>query len=119
MRVRASIALAVALAATSCGAGPRSEVVTNNGGVLDCPSDTIEYFHFDRSFEASGAPTSAAAIESLTPDLGLPPGTPTAEIEEPSATVFVYTDSEGSRLGRVFVSKPETGWFIERIERCG
>ena len=52
MKARGIVALVVMLAASSCGTGPRSEVVTNNGGVLDCPSDTVEYAHFDHSFEA-------------------------------------------------------------------
>jgi len=119
MKARGSAAVVVVLAASSCGMGSRSEVVTNNSGVLDCPSDTIEYADFDRSFEAPGSATPSGAFESLSPDLGLPPGTPAVEVKGPTSAVCLFTDSEGNRRGRVFVSKPETGWFIERTERCG
>ena len=62
MSIRMRTTMAVALIATSsCGVGARSEVVTSNGGILDCPSGTIEYAHFDRSFEAPGSPTPGGA----------------------------------------------------------
>lgn len=118
MRGRRVVAAVIVLTAFSACGDARSEVVTNNGGVLDCPSLAIEYAHFDRSPEAPGSSTPTRAAALLTPDLGLPPGTPTMESEGPASVVFIYTDGEGNRLGRVFVSNHDTGWFVDEVERC-
>ena len=103
--------------ANACGS-TRTEVQTNNGGILDCPSETIEYAVFDRSLEAPGSQLPSDALAILSWDLGTPPGDPQVESEIDDEVVFVYTDAEGNRVGRAVVIRPEAGWFIQETERC-
>lgn len=107
------------LAAGACGSGGRTEVSTNNGGVLDCTSKTVDYAHFDYGPDAAGSATPAGSIAALTPDVGLPPGTPRVETEGSDAAVFVYTDDAGNRVGRAQAERLNNGWVVQWTERCG
>jgi hypothetical protein len=103
----------------ACGPAIRTEVRTNSGGVLDCPSDTVEYSHFDYGPDAQGSATAIGALRVLTPDLGLPLGAPLVETEEDDTTTFVFTDDDGNRLGRASAVQMDGGWVVEETERCG
>jgi hypothetical protein len=118
-RSLSAVAVVALVALVSACGSARSEVRTSNGGLLDCPSETIEYAVFDRSFDAPGSPLPDGALAILSWDLGEPPGNPHVESETDNEAVFVYTDADGSRVGRVAVVRPETGWFIQWTERCG
>jgi len=50
----------------------------------------------------------------------VPPETPQVESESLREVVYVYTDPDGHRLGRVIVGQPyDTGWLATQVERCG
>lgn len=115
----AGAVVAIAVVGACGSSGERTEIRTNNGGLLDCRSDTVEYAVFDRSLTAPGSATSADALAVLTEDIIRPPGNPEAESETTAEVVYVFTDEDGNRLGRVGIIRPETGWFVEWAERCG
>jgi hypothetical protein len=112
--------LAMLVAAGSCGGSIR-EVRTNSGGILDCRSETVAYVFLDSSPEA-GSAVPADALAVLAPDSvpPVPPGTPEVESASDLKVIYLYTDSEGRRVGRVVVEKPfGAGWSVTRTERCG
>ena len=114
--------LAVALLIAGCGdASPDvlSEVQAARG-FLDCPSDLVQYSTADLDVNAAGSATANAALDLLTPDLGLPPGVASVETQGGNEVVYLFSDSDGHRLGRVVVSRPGSGgWFVMSTERCG
>jgi hypothetical protein len=115
-----SVALVALLALGSCGDSIR-EVQTNGGGTLDCPSDTVLYAVVDPTPEA-GEPTPAEALAALTSasDPPVPSGRPEVASESDDEVVYLFTDSDGHRVGRVIVRRPlETGWSVVATERCG
>ncbi len=86
-------------------------------GVLDCPlywqHGTADFFE-----DAQGSATAEEALALLT--LGLPPGTPQVESEATDEVVYLFTDAEGHRLGRVKVVLWQTGgWLVAETEECG
>ena len=88
-------------------------------GVLDCPGywqhSTADFFE-----DAQGSPTAQEALALLTSDLGLPPGTAQVESEATDEVVYLFTDGEGHRLGRVKVILWQTsGWLVAETEECG
>lgn len=116
------VLLAVGLLVVGCSDAPPDEVseVQTRNGLLDCPSDLVQYSVTDLDVDALGSPTPDAALALLTPDLGLPTGVASVESEDVDDVVFVFTDSEGHRRGRVVVSRPGSGgWFVMATERCG
>ena len=113
--------LATVMAAGACRGSEGvdfREILTYNGTVLDCPTDEVNYSTFDRSVSAPGFSLPSEALSVLTPYLGLPLGTPQLESEGPQEVVYVYTDPDGHRLGRIVVVQPDTGWFVVKTERC-
>lgn len=96
-----------------------TQIRSNSGGLLDCSSETVQYSIFEPAVTAGGSSTPTDVLSLLTPDLGLPPGTPQLESETGTEAVFLFTDTEGHRLGRAVVGQLDTGWFILRTERCG
>jgi hypothetical protein len=115
--VLAGSILAVVTALSACGS-QLSEVQTNSGGILDCSSDTVSYAMIEPVPEA-GSSAPDGALAGLGDDL-VPPGTPQVESQSLREVVFVYTDPDGHRLGRVIVGRPyDTGWLPTQVERCG
>ena len=113
-----SAIVAVVTAAGACGGSDLSEVQTNSGGILDCPSDTVLYATWDPVL-GPGSSLPGEALSVLAADR-MPLGTPQMESESTREVVYVYTDADGHRLGRVMVGRPyDTGWFATRTERCG
>jgi len=111
--------IAVSVAAGACASATRMEVPTNNGGLLDCTSQTIVYAHFDYGPDAQGTTAASDALITLTADAGRPPGTPQLESERSAVATFVFTDEESNRLGRASVMHIENGWVVKWTERCG
>jgi len=110
--------IALIALAGGCGGAERSEVRTNSGFILDCPSDTVLYFGITPTVEG-GAATPDDALARVTGD-PLPPGAPEVEFGTPGQVVYVFTDSEGHRLGRVIIGQPfDTRWSALQAERCG
>jgi hypothetical protein len=109
------------LVVAACGGssdGNLTQVRSNSGGFLDCSSETVQYSIFEPAVTAGGSSTPSDVLSLLTPDQGLPPGTPTIESETGAEVVFLFTDGDGHRLGRAVVGQLDTGWFILRTERC-
>jgi hypothetical protein len=111
--------IAVSVVVSACVSGTRTEIRTNNGGRLDCTSDTVEYAHFDYGPDAQGATTAANALLALTADTGLPPGNPQIEVEQDVTATFAFTDDELNRLGRASVIRLTHGWVVKWTESCG
>ncbi len=89
-------------------------------GFLDCPSDLVQYSTADLDVNAAGSATANAALDLLTPDPGPPPGVATVETEGGNEVVYLFSDSDDHRSGRVVVSRPGSGgWFVMSTERCG
>jgi hypothetical protein len=110
------IAVMVAMATASCSAG-LSEVQTNSGGTLDCPSDSVRYAAIDPVPSAAAA-SPAEALAVLGDDL-VPPGISEVESETAHGVVYLDRDTDGNRLGRVIVEEREgTGWLPVGTERC-
>ena len=102
---RAALALlAILLITAACGPAARMEVGTNSGGLLDCPSETVEYAVFDYGADATGSatPVGALAIE-------LPTGIPQAVSEGDEAVVFEVIDESDNRVGRAMVIRLGNG----------
>lgn len=115
--VLGGVIAALAASVSGCGRG-LSEVQTNSGGLLDCPSDTVLYFNVTPTV-AGGSSTADGALTTLVGN-PLPPGTPQLESARPGEVVYVYTDSEGHRLGRVILRQPhDADWSVLQTERCG
>ncbi|MBP1632773.1 MAG: hypothetical protein H6Q11_1061, partial [Acidobacteria bacterium] len=68
---------------------------------------------------AEGSVTSDEALALLTADNGRPSGSPQVESETDGNVVYLFTDPEGHRLGRVGVTLMPNGWFVGSTERCG
>lgn len=96
----------------------RIEVSTPSGRTLDCPSDLIASGVFDLMADAVGSVTPQAALDRFQ-QVEHFPGEATVEDESTDEVVFVFTDTDGNRLGRVFVGLTDSGWFALREERCG
>ena len=116
-RLLAGVLLIVSLSLSGCGQGKRSEVRTNNGGILDCPSATIEYASYSYGDDA-GSPTPEEAISLVESEPTFPSGTPQIETEQDNSVVYVFTDG-GNRLGRALLVELNNGWVVEWTERCG
>jgi len=113
------VVLAALLLLGSCGDSIR-EVPTNGGGILDCTSDTVLYAVIDPTPEA-GAATPAEALAVLDPaSAPVPSGRPEVASESDREVVYIFTNSDGHRVGRVIVRRPfEAGWSVVATERCG
>jgi hypothetical protein len=98
--------------------GSRSEVTTPSGRMLDCPSDLIETATFDLLADAVGSDTPKAALDQFQTVEHFT-GEPTVEEQTSDKVVFVFTDIDGNRLGRVFVGLTDNGWFALGEEQCG
>lgn len=111
--------LVALIGSAGCGStAERSEVRTNSGGELDCPSDNVWYFFITPSPDG-GAPTPGDALAQLTGDLR-PPGAPQVESETSGEFIYVFVDPEGNRLGRVLIGQPDDSyWSALQTERCG
>lgn len=112
---KTTLAVALVLVMAACGPGERSEVVTNSGGILDCPSDAIQYTYLSMDTSQPGGETPVGSLQQIGVDSGLPEGTP----REESPGMLVFEDSSGNRVGRVETNRFDTGWFVESTERCG
>lgn len=97
---RLALALTVVtLVVAACGSGTRTEVRTNNGGILDCESEIVEYAQFDYGPDAPGSASPAESLTMLTADQRIP-GSPQMESEAEDAVVFAYSDvQQSSRPG--------------------
>ena len=124
-RVTARLATLVvgglALLLSACGNSGDGTLVHVQGydGVMDCPSDLYERSVADISETASGSATAEEALQLLTPDLGLPPGSPKVDSDAADTVTYLFADSNGLRLGRVVVTRGTGGWFVTTTERCG
>lgn len=117
MKAIEGLLLVMLLALAACS-GDLSEVDTNSGGTLDCPSDTVLYASIDPVPSAS-TPTPSEAL-GLVGDEFLPPGTPDVESQNEQEAVFLFRDTDGNRVGRVIVAeRGGTGWLPQATERCG
>jgi hypothetical protein len=111
------VAFVAAVVMSACSAQV-SEVRTNSGGTLDCPSETILYAAINPVPDA--AASSPGEALALLGDDFTPPGVPVAESEGAQQTVFLYRDSDGHRQGRVIVVRGDSdGWLPQATERCG
>ena len=123
LRTRQAVLLLIMLVVvTACSRSNPSgliEIRGQSGGLLDCPSELWQYAVSEIATDAVGSETPQTALALLTPDLGLPPGTPQIESETAEQVVFVFNDLEGHRLGRVGIGHFDNGWFIAWNERCG
>ena len=117
---RHSIVAVLALATLLVGCGSeRWEVLTNSGGVLDCPSDTILYVMMDGAIHSAGAATAAEGLDRIGEDSGRPTGNPAVEVSAGDFVIFAFLDDSGNRVGRVMVRLHLGGWFVQWTERCG
>lgn len=72
-----------------------------------------------RRRNATGAESATGAL-ALLPSLDLPPGEAAVEEATSDATVFVFRDEFGHRLGRVGARLySNQGWFAAFTEECG
>jgi hypothetical protein len=108
-------------AASACGDSGEADLVEVQGvvGVMDCPSESSQYSTGDWDPNALGASTADAALALLTPGLGLPPGTSQVESDAPDEVMYLFSDLEGHRLGRVVILRTAGGWHVATTERCG
>ena len=86
---KTTLAVALVLVMAACGPGERSEVVTNSGGILDCPSDVIQYTYLSMDTSQPGGETPVGSLQQIGVDSGLPEGTP----REESPGMLVFEDS--------------------------
>jgi len=118
MRWCVALVAIVLLGAAACGDGLIE--VPGVLGVMDCPTEFWQRSTGEIPVDAQGSATPQEALALLTSDLGLPPGTPQVESEVPDEVVYLFTDSEGHRLGRVTVIRWQTGgWLVATTEACG
>jgi hypothetical protein len=118
MRRSAALVAIVLLSATGCSGGLIE--VPGYLGIMDCPSEFYQHSTGDFGADARGSATAQEALAMLTADMGLPPGTPQVESEAPDEVIYLFTSSEGHRLGRVLAIRLQTGgWGVADTERCG
>ncbi|MCP3996518.1 MAG: hypothetical protein GY722_15900 [bacterium] len=115
---RLLILLVLGLLATGCGPSPRSEVRTNSGGVLDCPTDTILYAKFNSDVTQPGEPSPIAAAAELIDSEWLKDGLPRLEAEPDGTAAVSIVDWEGNRVGRALVVEHDSGWYVQATESC-
>jgi len=116
MRGCVALVAIVLMGAAACGDGLIE--VPGVLGVMDCPTEFWQRSTADFVADAQGSATPQEALALLTS--GLPPGTPQVESEAPDEVVYLFTDSEGHRLGRVTVIRWQTGgWLVATTEACG
>ena len=116
------VAVVCAIVTTGCDTDTSAALteVTAPTGVLDCPTEVFESSTSDVDVHAPGSPSADAALALLTVDLGRPPGDPRVEAATERQVVYLFTDQQGHRLGRVVVAQTASGgWFVEQTERCG
>ena len=111
--------LVASLVASACGSGTRTAVRTNNGGILDCGSETVEYAHYDYSDDARGSVGPHEALTVFASDPAFPPGTPQIEADRGDGVVFVFTADADNRLGRALAIRLSNGWVVQWTEQCG
>ena len=112
------ILLVLGLLAAGCGPSPRSEVRTNSGGILDCPTDTILYAMFDSDVTSPGESTPIAAAAEFIDSEVLKDGLPRLEGEPDGRAAVSIVDFEGNRVGRALVVEHESGWHVQATESC-
>jgi hypothetical protein len=98
--------------------GSRRAVPTPSGRTLDCPSELIASGTFDLMADAVGSDTPQAALDRFV-QFERFAGEAAVEEKSTDEVVFVFTDGDGNRLGRVFVGRTDNGWFALRDEQCG
>ena len=105
-----------------CGDSSAAGLVEVEGleGVMDCPSELVpEYTTGDWDPNAPGSSTADDALALLTPDFGLPPGTPQVESDAPDEVRYLFIDAQGHRTGWVVIARTTGGWFVgDPTERC-
>lgn len=122
MRWRAAVVgLALLTASSACSDSGEVDLVEVQGydGVMDCPSEFFQHSTGDWDPNAPGSSTAEEALALLTTDMGLPPGVPQVESDSPDRVMYVFSDAQGRRLGRVVVARTAGGWFVATTERCG
>lgn len=112
------ILLALGLLATGCGPSPRSEVQTNSGGILDCPTDTILYAMFDSDVTQPGEASPIAAAAEYIDSEWLKDGLPRLEGDAEGRAAVTIVDWEGNRVGRALVVEHDSGWHVQATESC-
>jgi len=117
----AIVALVLLAAVGGCGDSAGADLIEVAGlqGTMDCPAEQFQHSTGDWDHNAPGSPTAEAALALLTPDLGLPPGTPQVESDAPDVVRYLFIDAGGHRLGRVVIARTAGGWFVATTERCG
>lgn len=115
---RLLILLVLGLFVAGCGPNPRSEVRTNSGGILDCPTDTILYAMFNNDVPGPGEPTPIAAAAVFIDSEWLKDGLPRLEGEPDGTAAVSIVDWEGNRVGRALVVEHDSGWHVQAIESC-
>lgn len=118
MRVGSAVTV-VAVLLSACGPGARSEVRTNSGGSLDCPSQTILYAMLDSDVSQPGASSSLEAATKMIGSEFLPDGVPRLESPAGDGGAVVVVDEAGNRVGRVLAVHFDSGWHIKSLESCG
>lgn len=118
IRAVAVVVVASLWLAACTGGNLRSEVSTRSGGTLDCPDELVAYSIPDYTAEAVGSVQPAEALDAYLA-LEPQPGSPDVEEETTDEVIFVLTDTEDNRLGRVGVTLTDAGWFVTSTEKCG
>jgi hypothetical protein len=112
------ILLVLGLLTAGCAPSSRSEVRTNSGGILDCPSDTILYAMFDGGVTGPGEPSPIAAAAKFIDGEWLKDGLPRLENESNGTAAVTIVDWEGNRVGRALVVEHDSGWHVRATESC-
>jgi len=118
MKRTVALAASILLAAGACSGGDGFTEVRAIAGLLDCPTTEFSYSMGEWDPGTPQAPSPEAALARLTPDQGLPPGTPRVDTEAADAVTYLFTDEDGHRLGRVAVTLTPGGWVVATTERC-
>jgi len=108
----------VSAGAACSGGGGRHAVATPFGYTLDCPTELIAYGTADLLADAVGSDSPQGAVDTFQ-GWARPAGDPTIEDQTDDRAVFVFTDEDGNRLGRLVVGKTDNGWFVLQSEECG
>lgn len=95
----------------------RQEVTTPFGYKLDCITESVTSASGQVMPGTVGSESAQQAIDSFNGD-ARPPGQPSIEAQAEGKVVYVFTDQDGNRLGRLFVGQTQQGWFVLQMERC-
>jgi hypothetical protein len=110
--------LFVLLLLGGCSIGSsRQEVSTPFGYKLDCYTESITSASGQIMPGTVGSESAQQAIDTFNGD-ARPPGEPSVEAQADGKVVYVFTDEDGNRLGRLFVAETDQGWFVFQMERC-